>query len=330
MSSINHHQTPKVMIQIFYKDKGKISISQSLVFLDELGMDDVIWIDLFSPDGDEKRAVETFLDTSLSSRAQAEEIESSSRYSETETTISVNTNFLIPGPDEYSMEAVSFILCEGIIVSIRNVQLRSFSDIQRRIQVNSRLYPTGYHVLIGIVENRIDLDADMIELMSKEIDTYSKKVSAGKDVNEEFLLDINQLQENTMLVRENVVDKQRMISSIMKSDKFPRDIFPKLSVINKDIVSLLNHTNFSFERLDYLQNTVVGLINLEQNRIMKVFTFVSLLLMSPTLIASIYGMNIRLPMLSDGSGLWNFFILLVLMIVAIFIVILVFRKRRML
>ena len=202
------------MIQIFYKDKGKISISQSLVFLDELGMDDVIWIDLFSPDGDEKRAVETFLDTSLSSRAQAEEIESSSRYSETETTISVNTNFLIPGPDEYSMEAVSFILCEGIIVSIRNVQLRSFSDIQRRIQVNSRLYPTGYHVLIGIVENRIDLDADMIELMSKEIDTYSKKVSAGKDVNEEFLLDINQLQENTMLVRENVVDKQRMISSI--------------------------------------------------------------------------------------------------------------------
>lgn len=131
-----------------------------------------------------------------------------------------------------------------------------------------------------------------------------------------------------MLVRENVVDKQRMISSIMKSDKFPRDIFPKLSVINKDIVSLLNHTNFSFERLDYLQNTVVGLINLEQNRIMKVFTFVSLLLMPPTLIASIYGMNINLPM--AGSGLLDFFILLALMIVAIFVVILVFRKRRML
>ena len=131
-----------------------------------------------------------------------------------------------------------------------------------------------------------------------------------------------------MLVRENVVDKQRMISSIMKSDKFPRDIFPKLSVINKDIVSLLNHTNFSFERLDYLQNTVVGLINLEQNRIMKVFTFVSLLLMPPTLIASIYGMNINLPM--ADRGLADFFILLALMIVAIFVVILVFRKRRML
>ncbi|MBR4974251.1 MAG: magnesium and cobalt transport protein CorA, partial [Bacteroidales bacterium] len=149
------------MIQIFYKEKGKVEISQDLKFLDELGMDDLLWVDLYSPDGEEKRAVEAFLDTSLSSRAQAEEIESSSRYFETETTVSVNTNFLIPGPDDYSMEAVSFILCEGIIVSIRNVQLRSFTDIQRKIQVNSRLYPTGYHVLIGIVENRIDLDADM-------------------------------------------------------------------------------------------------------------------------------------------------------------------------
>lgn len=315
------------MIQLFYKEKGKISISQSLSFLDELGMDDLLWVDLFEPNGEEKRAVELFLDTSLSSRAQAEEIESSSRYSETETTVSVNTNFLIPGPDEYSMETVSFILVEGIIVSIRNVQLRSFTDVQRRIQINSKLYPTGYHILIAIIENRIDLDADMIELMVKEIDNYSKKVSAGKDVNEEFLLDINQLQENTMMVRENVVDKQRMISYIMKSDKFPMDIYNKLSVINRDIVSLINHTNFSFERLDYLQNTVLGLINLEQNRIMKIFTFVSLILMPPTLIASIYGMNVVLPL---AGGIWDFIIVITLMIIALMTVVMIFKKRRML
>lgn len=315
------------MIQLFYKEKGKISISQSLSFLDELGMDDLLWVDLFEPNGEEKRAVELFLDTSLSSRAQAEEIESSSRYSETETTVSVNTNFLIPGPDEYSMETVSFILVEGIIVSIRNVQLRSFTDVQRRIQINSKLYPTGYHILIAIIENRIDLDADMIELMVKEIDNYSKKVSAGKDVNEEFLLDINQLQENTMMVRENVVDKQRMISYIMKSDKFPMDIYNKLSVINRDIVSLINHTNFSFERLDYLQNTVLGLINLEQNRIMKIFTFVSLILMPPTLIASIYGMNVDLPL---AGGMWDFIIVITLMVIALLTVVMIFKKRRML
>jgi magnesium transporter len=263
----------------------------------------------------------------LQSRAQAEEIESSSRYSETETTIFANTNFLMPGPDSYSMEAVSFILCEGIIVTIRHVQLRSFSDIQRKIQINYKLYPTGYHIFVGILENRIDLDADMIELMAKEIARYSKKVSAGEDVNEDLLLDINQLQENTMLVRENVVDKQRMISAILKSDKFPRDVYAKLNVIIKDVASLINHTNFSFERLEYLQNTVLGLINLDQNKIMKVFTLVSLLLMPPTLLASLYGMNINLPLI---GGRWDFLLIVSLMACLIGVILFVFRRKKML
>lgn len=315
------------MIQIFYKEDRRIVPSEDITLLKELGFDDVLWIDLYSPTGDEKREVEEFLETTLQSRAQAEEIESSSRYSETETSIFVNTNFLIPGPDDYSMEAISFILCEGILVSIRQANLRTFVDIQRKIQVHSKLYPTGYHVFVGILENRIDLDADMIELMAKELDTYSKKASTGRDVNEDFLLDINQLQDNTMLVRENIVDKQRMISAILKSDKFPRDVYTKLGVINKDIGSLINHTNFSFERLDYLLNTVVGLINLEQNRIMKVFTLVSLLLMPPTLIASIYGMNIKLPFMESSSA---FLILIGIMLVSIVITLVVFKKRKML
>lgn len=315
------------MIQIFYKEDRRIVPSEDMTLLKELGFDDVLWIDLYTPTGEEKREVEEFLETTLQSRAQAEEIESSSRYSETETSIFVNTNFLIPGPDDYSMEAISFILCEGILVSIRQANLRTFVDIQRKIQIHSKLYPTGYHVFVGILENRIDLDADMIELMAKELDTYSKKASTGKDVNEDFLLDINQLQDNTMLVRENIVDKQRMISAILKSDKFPRDVYTKLGVINKDIGSLINHTNFSFERLDYLLNTVVGLINLEQNRIMKVFTLVSLLLMPPTLVASVYGMNIHLPFMDKS---WAFVALVGIMLVTIGVTLVVFKKRKML
>ncbi len=315
------------MLEIFYKQKGQVATTNEVGALDQLGYDDILWIDLTSPTGEEKRATETFLNTTLQSRAQAEEIESSSRYSESETTIFANTNFLIPGPESYSMESVSFILCEGIIVTIRHVPLRSFTDIQRRIMANYRSLPTGFHILIGILENRIDLDADMIELMSKEIAQYSKKVSLGGAMGEEVLLDINQLQENTMLVRENIVDKQRMISSILKSDKFPRDVFPKLNVLIKDINSLINHTNFSFERLEYLQNTVLGLINLEQNRIMKIFTFVSLLFIPPTLIASIFGMNVQLPM---WGGKLDFAVISLIMLIAVSIVTIFFYKKKML
>jgi len=315
------------MIEIFYKSKGQVISASEISYLDELGFDDVLWIDLFEPTGEEKRAVESFLETTLQSRAQAEEIESSSRYSETDTTIFANTNFLIPGPDDYNMEAVSFIISEGVLVTIRQVPLRTFTDMQRRVGVSPKLYPTGYHILVAILESRIDLDADMIELMAKEIAQFSKSISSGESVSEDFLLDINQLQENTMMVRENIIDKQRMLSSFLKSDKSPRDVHAKLNVLVKDIASLLNHTNFNFERLEYLQDTVLGLINLDQNKIMKLLTFVSLLFMPPTLISGIFGMNVGLPITNTK---WDFVIVFGIMLVSVLIASFVlFKKRKM-
>src|SRR5574344_2213378 len=211
------------MIDIFYKSNGQIISSSKLADLDELGFDDVLWIDLFEPTGEEKRGVESFLDTTLQSRAQAEEIESSSRFSETDTAIFANTNFLIPGPEEYAMEAVSFTLVGNVLTTLRDVPLRSFTELQRKIQAVPRLFPNGYWVFVNIMDQRVDLDADMIELMSKEIAQYSKRINQQEDINEDFLLDINQLQDNTMLVRENIVDKQRLISNMLKSDKYPSE-----------------------------------------------------------------------------------------------------------
>jgi Mg2+ and Co2+ transporters len=315
------------MVAIFYKSGGQTLVSSKYDLLEELGYDDVLWMDLTDPSGEEKRAVEEFLNTTLQSRAQAEEIESSSRYSETETTIFANTNFMIPGPENYSSEAVSFILCEGILVSLRQTPLRSFTDIQRKLQASYRMYPTGYHIMVGIMENRIDMDADMIEILAKEIAQLSRWVGLGESLKEDFLLEMNQMQENTMIVRENVVDKQRLISSVLRSDKFPSDIYPKLEVLHKDIESLIKHTNFSFERLEYLQNTVLGLINVEQNKIMKIFTFVSLLLMPATLIASIYGMNVDLPILESR---WDFVIIMSVMVSTIATAFFLFRRKKML
>ena len=302
-------------------------VSQSETVLPQLNKDSVVWIDLFNITGEEKRATEAFLGTTIQSRAQAEEIESSSRFSETEDALFANTNFLIPGPEEYSMVPVSFIIAGNILTTMRESPLRSFTDLQRRVLAFPKLYGTGYMVFVSILEQRIDLDADMIELMSKEIEQYNRKVSLGEDINEEFLLDINQLQENTMLVRENIVDKQRVISSILKSTRYPKSLQSKLNVMLKDISSLINHTNFSFERLEYLQNTVIGLINLDQNKIMKVFTLVSLLLMPPTLITGFFGMNVRLPI--TGTW-WDFVIVLAVMVLSLLAFVIVFKKRKML
>ena len=130
-----------------------------------------------------------------------------------------------------------------------------------------------------------------------------------------------------MLIRENIVDKQRVISSILKSAKYPKEYQQRMNVLLKDISSLINHTNFSFERLEYLQNTVLGIINLDQNKIMKVFTLVSLMLMPPTLIASFFGMNVRFGWIGNSCISW--LIVLALMAISTIAIFWVFKKRNM-
>ena len=321
------------MLNIFYRENGKIGVSQSEKDFAKIALENTVWIDLVDPSGAEKRAVEAFLGTEIQSRAQAEEIESSSRYFETDDAIFANTNFLTPGAEEYMMQAVSFTLVDDTLTTLREVPLRSFTELQRRLQVNPKQYPSGYTVFATILDQRVDLDADMIELLSKEISQYAKRINEEDDIDQELLIDISQLQENTMMVRENVVDKQRLISNLMRSTKVPTSLEPRLNVLLQDISSLINHTNFCFERLEYLQDTVLGLINLDQNKIMKVLAVVSVFLMPPTLIAGFYGMNVRLPMIAadePNASFWNWIIILGIMALSCLVIWFFFKKKKML
>ena len=321
------------MLNIFYRENGKIGVSQSEKDFAKIALENTVWIDLVDPTGAEKRAVEAFLGTEIQSRAQAEEIESSSRYFETDDAIFANTNFLTPGAEEYMMQAVSFTLVDDTLTTLREVPLRSFTELQRRLQVNPKQYPSGFTVFATILDQRVDLDADMIELLSKEISQYAKRINEEEDIDQELLIDISQLQENTMMIRENVVDKQRLISNLMRSNKVPASLEARLNVLLQDISSLINHTNFCFERLEYLQDTVLGLINLDQNKIMKVLAVVSVFLMPPTLIAGFYGMNVRLPMIAadePNASFWNWIIILGIMALSCVAIWFFFKKKKML
>ena len=258
---------------------------------DDLGYDDILWIDLLSPTIKEQKAVENFMEINLQTRQQVEEIESSSKYSETENAIICNSNFFMPTGDSFSIEPVSFIIAEGVLVSVRFNEFRTFTESAKRLQMNYRAFPTGYHLLISILEVRIDFDADLVEALAKNIAALSKEISLSDSVDKQMLTRISHLQENTMLIRENIFDRQRILSGILRSERFPNDIYPKLQLMIKDVNSLINHADFSFERLDYMQDTALGLISIEQSNVTKIFTVASLFFLPPTMIASIYGMN---------------------------------------
>ncbi len=315
------------MVKIFYRSGAEILVSQSETELAAISRENVIWIDMLQPTGEQKRLVEKYLGTEIQSRAEAEEIESSSRFSEENGAIFANTNFLSPADDEMLMDAVSFILVKGILTTIREIPLRSLNTLQLKMQALPDEYPDGNTVFVDIMDRRVDLDADIVELISKDVTRYSRRINQNEDINEDFLLDINQMQQNAMNVRANMIDKQRLISNLMKSKIFPKDaeLRERLGIILQDIASLVNHISFTFERLEYMQETVIGIINLDQNRIMKVFTFVSILLMPATLVASFYGMNVRLPL----AGLdWAWIAIVAIMILLMGAMIWYFFKRK--
>ena len=279
------------MITIYLKQYNKIVRNADVRLFDDLGYDDILWIDLLSPTIKEQKAVENFMEINLQTRQQVEEIESSSKYSETENAIICNSNFFMPTGDSFSIEPVSFIIAEGVLVSVRFNEFRTFTESAKRLQMNYRAFPTGYHLLISILEVRIDFDADLVEALAKNIAALSKEISLSDSVDKQMLTRISHLRENTMLIRENIFDRQRILSGILRSERFPNDIYPKLQLMIKDVNSLINHADFSSERLDYMQDTALGLISIEQSNVTKIFTVASLFFLPPTMIASIYGMN---------------------------------------
>ena len=309
------------MITIYLKQYNKIIRNADPALFDDLGYDDILWIDMLQPTIKEQKAVENFMEFSLQTRQQVEEIESTSKYSETENTIVSNSNFFVPTGESFVVEPVSFTLSnEGVLVSVRQAEFRTFREAEKRLQMNYRSYSTGYHIFISLLEVRIDYDADLVELVSKQVSTLSKDINSEEAIDKKVIHRINGLQESTMLLRENIFDRQRVLSGVLRSERFPNDIYPRLQLMIKDVNSLINHADFSFQRLDYIQDAALGLINIEQNEIVKIFSVASVIFMPATLIASIYGMNFRfmpeldwtwtlpigLMLLCSGLTIWFF------------------------
>lgn len=309
-------------IKLFYHKDNAIRMSRSIEFLKITPIKNFLWIDLNNVDEEIENELEDYLKIYIQEEEEMVEIEMSSRYMETADSLVVNSNFLL---SNFVKEPVSFILKNNILITVRGEELSSFHETVKKISANPKMYPTGYHVLVAILETRVEIDADMVEDMTMEITTLSNSISI-KEADEELLMEIKNLQEKTMMLRENIIDKQRVVSSMLKSELMPRELHGRITILIKDINSLLEHTKFSFDRLDYLQDTFLGFVNIEQNKIIKMFTVISVIFMPPTLIASIYGMNFGdMPELRWEYG---YAFSIGMMIIAVATILFYFKKKK--
>ncbi len=300
------------MIRIFIKDSLNIRIIDvedinedlnTILQKNNSSFENILWVDILSPLEEEKDWVSKYFEIEFPSKQQTEEIEVSSRYWEDEESITINSYFLIKEKEMAFNETVTFILKKHFIITVRYRELKTFNEFIKKLMSNPKYYEDGFYVLTGILEIRIDSDADTLEFIAREISKLGRIVFTGVDITEQIIESISSYEDLNMTIRENLIDKQRVLSSLLKSYKLPKDIREEVRIMIKDVNSLIDYTNFNFERLDYLQNTFLGLLNIEQNKVMKIFTLMSVIFLPPTLIAAIYGMNFKfMPELSWKYG----------------------------
>ncbi len=290
--------------------------------------ENILWVDLQDPTPEQIKEVEAFYNISFPTRQQQEEIETSSRYLENSGVIKVNSTFIniIPHSGKLEENEMSFILTEKTLLTLRYFDSRVISETVKKIKQYPAVFSTPAKIFIAIFEARVDFDADLTEAVSKHVADISRKITYDRALDEKMLLKINECQDLTMSLREALFDKQRVLSSLLRNEDLMLDSYNRLRSIIKDINSLIEHANFNFTRLEYLQNSFLGFLNIEQNKVIKTFTVVSLVFMPPTLIASIYGMNFEfMPELNLSVG---YPFALGLMLFSSIIPLLIFKRKK--
>ncbi|KQT12192.1 magnesium/cobalt transporter CorA [Ramlibacter sp. Leaf400] len=292
------------MLNIFSLANGRL-FQEEIESLEELSRFQPIWVDLESPTLEEKRWVKQYYGLSIPEDAMDEDIEESARfYEEDNGELHIRSDFLIADDEQPSSVRVAFILnqanetlrSKGVLFSIHDEDVPVFRLLRLRARRAPGLIEDAKDVLLKLFDADAEYSADTLEGIYDELEKVSKQVLAGEVTDEmagEVLGDIARQEDLNGRIRRNVMDTRRAVSFMMRSRMLSASQFEESRQILRDIESLDNHTAFLFEKINFLMDATVGFININQNKIIKIFSVASVALLPPTLVASLYGMNFQ-------------------------------------
>jgi magnesium transporter len=255
--------------------------------------DDAIWIDLFQPTREEELAVETALGIALPTREEMAEIEPSSRLYQKDGATYMTASLLARREDRRADAPVTFVLSRGRLVTIRYDELRAFTLFAERAPALA--VETGTETFFHLLDAVVERLADLLESSDAEVESVSEAIfRRPKGAQFEALLtDLARAQSLTSKARTSLVSLARVFSFSALAPEIAGD--PKcqthLRTLQRDGQSLTEHAGFQANHIQFLLDAALGLINIEQNGIIKFFSVAAVVLMPPTLVASIYGMN---------------------------------------
>jgi magnesium transporter len=313
------------MLNIFTLANGRL-FQEEIESLEELSRFQPIWVDLESPTLEEKRWVKQYYGLSIPEDAMDEDIEESARfYEEDNGELHIRSDFLIADDEEPRTVRVAFILnlvndalkSKGVLFSIHDEDVPVFRLLRLRARRAPGLLEDAKEVLLKLFDADAEYSADTLEGIYDQLEKASTKVLGGRVTDElasEVLGQIARQEDMNGRIRRNVMDTRRAVSFMMRSRMLNADQFEEARQILRDIESLDSHTAFLFDKINFLMDATVGFININQNKVIKIFSVASVALLPPTLVASIYGMNMKFPELDWLGPVLSYPYVVVLMI----------------
>ena len=304
----------------------------------DAGVDNVpaeaVWIDAGDITREEEAFLEKRLGIEMPTRAEMQEIEASSRlYREGQALYMTSTMLIKTETESPETTAVTFILTPKLLITLRYAEPWSFRVFASRAP-KCGAYNADL-AFINLLETTVERLADLLELVSLELENISQQTfkmrQAGREIDlQRALIKIGRCGNIAGKVRESLVDKGRMVifAEQAAAESLCAEGRSRMNAVRRDVQSLTDHASYTSGKIQFLLDATLGLINIEQNRIIKLFSIAAVIFLPPTLVASIFGMNYKLwPAFGEDSP-WGFPFAMVLMFISVGLTLWYFKRQR--
>ncbi len=272
-----------------YANTGQGFTSYTIDKFRDIGRDSVVWFDVEKPSDAEIEWLRSVVGFEMPPREVFGDIEISSKYKEDSEAIYMNLSFVIQQKEDIIVEPVLFFIKGRFLVSLRYRDIPTIMIFQKRLERNPATFQFPEAIFAQIINIEIDRIGDRLEILGRRIRNLRKEVFVEQ--SEEIIKEISYYDELNITLRESINEKLRILGHFVKSPKVNAQTKRDIKVALDDLHTLLDYTTFYMDKIDSIQNSLLGLISIRQNEAVKVFTVLATIFLPATLIASIFGMN---------------------------------------
>lgn len=265
---------------------------------------EAVWADLVDPSDEERAWVESQFEHPLPSADEVEEIEATARAFVTATSVQVRSYFLVDLDGQLRNTTVVFTLSDNRLLTLRERDCPVFRLFRLRVQRDAGLVGDAASIMIALLELKLDGLADRLQEVHAGLERVAQRVLQNRRTDLEPAIDeLARYEQHNGTLRLCLTDSQRAVNFLLRRGRLSDALAERGRELLRDIESLLPQNTFVFDKINFLMDAAQGFINIQQNKIIKIFSVTAVIFLPPTLIASSYGMNFEfMPELSWPIG----------------------------